>query len=507
VFSTPRRGTWVRATSLGVGFGAAACLAALAASGRGEEPRTAAASPPDATLVVVGGQRGLLKPCGCTAPQLGGIARLAAFVERERAKTKALAAVSLGETLSPSTGPAQNESKAELYRAALEATGFSGSVLSPGDLSPSTPALWQSYGTPAATPQPPLNVKWKEDGPLAALARCDRLLRFSAGDLPVRVVSVVDPTLRDAFVHTGLADAVLPPEPALTALPKEPGLLVVAAHVMREEMTAVMRGATGKADAVVVVDVAGEVGSAAPVAERRLEKPLLVAFGGLGKEAGVLRARRRGDAWTYAWEATRLEPSLETGASRLRDDVERLFAAYRRRVREEGLLERLPRAQDEGPGWVGSARCEPCHKAIHASWKATPHATALETLERKDYAHDPECVACHVVGWSRAAQGPWTRDASSFWTPEKTPALGGVGCEACHGPGGEHVKSPEKKGVFGARREPGRSMWRDPTRRGCETCHDAENSHGFHQPKGYEESYLPKVDHRDVPEALRKTYR
>jgi hypothetical protein len=50
-------------------------------------------------------------------------------------------------------------------------------------------------------------------------------------------------------------------------------------------------------------------------------------------------------------------------------------------------------------------------------------------------------------------------------------------------------------------------MWRDPTRRGCETCHDAENSHGFHQPRAYEERYLPRVDHRDVPEADRKTYR
>jgi hypothetical protein len=203
----------------------------------------------------------------------------------------------------------------------------------------------------------------------------------------------------------------------------------------------------------------------------------------------------------------RLEPSLEEGASRLRDDVERLFAAYRRRVREDGLLERLPRAPDEGPGYVGSARCEPCHQAIFASWKATPHARALETLAKKDYAHDPECVACHVVGWSRAPGGQWSRDASSFWTPEKTPALGGVGCEACHGPGGDHVKDPEKKGVFGARGQPGRSMWRDPTRRGCETCHDVENSHGFHRPKGYEEHYLPKVDHRDVPAALRKTYR
>jgi hypothetical protein len=505
VRATPRRGTWgLRSTWAGVGFGVAVSVLALAASGRGDEPKP---GPPDVTLVFAGHQRGLLKPCGCSSPQLGGLARLAAFVERERPRTKALAAVSLGETLAPTTLPAQNEAKAELYRAALEGMGFAGSVLSPGDASPSTPAVWQSYGTPASTPQPPLNVKWKEDGPLAALARCDRMLRFVAGGLPVRVVSVVDPTLRDAFVHTGIADVVLPPEPALKALAKEPGLLVVAAYVLREEMTSVMRGVEGKADAVVVVDVVGEVAFGKPVPERRLEKPLLVTFDALGKEVGMLRGRRQGDAWAFAWEATRVDPSLEDGASRLRDDVERLFAAYRRRVRDDGLLERLPRARDEGAAWVGSARCESCHRAIYASWKATPHARALETLERKDYAHDPECVACHVVGWARALDGQWTRDASSFWTPEKTPALGGVGCENCHGPGGDHVKDPTKKGVFGARGEPGRSMWRHPTRRGCETCHDVDNSHGFHQSKAYEERYLPKVDHRDVPEALRKTYR
>lgn len=49
----------------------------------------------------------------------------------------------------------------------------------------------------------------------------------------------------------------------------------------------------------------------------------------------------------------------------------------------------------------------------------------------KDYTADANCVGCHVTGYGQ--NGGFVNVAS-------TPDLAGVGCEACHGPGGTYIK-------------------------------------------------------------------
>lgn len=46
-----------------------------------------------------------------------------------------------------------------------------------------------------------------------------------------------------------------------------------------------------------------------------------------------------------------------------------------------------------------------------------------------------DCVACHATG----VNDEWDRDGR--WVPDHTMAEGGVGCEACHGPGQDHMAS------------------------------------------------------------------
>lgn len=499
----------VAAASLLVG-GAVLALAALG----GEPPAGPPAGPPasaaaaaalavpcDALLVVSGLEHGLAKPCGCSEPQRGGLLRRAALLERAANAAKATAAVSVGDTLGPGL-PEQNDEKASLFRGVLERLGYAGLLLSGEDLSPMSSALWQPQGAPETTPRPPLNVRLRPGGPLASAAAADPVLRFSLGPWKVRAVSVVDVTLQSALVDAmGVADIVIPPATAIKALAKEPGVLLVAAHTMREDLALIATEASERADVVVVVDVLGEAARRVGVRGHPSSKALLVTFDTKGKEVALVRLHRVGEGVELSWDPVPLDPFLDEGASPSRDAVEAYFTAYRAVVRDRKLLEKVPTFSDDGAKFVGDASCRECHAAIATSWDATPHAKAWRTLETKGVDADPECVGCHSVGWSRDVSQRWSRTASAFRDPATTPGLRSVQCEACHGPGSAHAADPLDKKAWGPPGTPGKA-WAKPGRAVCVTCHDVENSVGFHAPDGFEH-YLPKVDHRDVPAAAR----
>lgn len=98
-----------------------------------------------------------------------------------------------------------------------------------------------------------------------------------------------------------------------------------------------------------------------------------------------------------------------------------------------GTLFAWPNGQESEhprPGYVGASRCKVCHLEIHASWEKTSHARALLALG-KDGATNPACLRCHVTGYGDTTYGM-----------RSTPAdLGGIQCEACHGPGSLYSKS------------------------------------------------------------------
>lgn len=70
--------------------------------------------------------------------------------------------------------------------------------------------------------------------------------------------------------------------------------------------------------------------------------------------------------------------------------------------------------------YVGTEVCGGCHAAAYQSWKQSAHARADVVLGRSPAAR---CLGCHTTGEAPAG-----------------PALaGGVGCEACHGPGAAYA--------------------------------------------------------------------
>jgi hypothetical protein len=172
------------------------------------------------------------------------------------------------------------------------------------------------------------------------------------------------------------------------------------------------------------------------------------------------------------------------------DEVKQLLASYQDQLQQAGLsgLGIKPAAHPTGRTFVSSQTCGDCHTKAYAIWLKTPHAKALETLEKLTPARnfDPECLSCHVTGWEPQKFYPFEGGYTSF---DKTPQLAHNGCENCHGPGSAHVAA--ENGGTDAEKAKNRALMRAaPAADTCIQCHDADNSLKFDFDK-----YWPKVEH------------
>ncbi len=179
-------------------------------------------------------------------------------------------------------------------------------------------------------------------------------------------------------------------------------------------------------------------------------------------------------------------------------EMQKLMVAYQSALEKLGLQGlgirpmSNPLAELQGT-YVGSAKCESCHSASYKVWKKSGHATAYQTLVQAKPSRnfDPECLACHVIGWDPAQFTPYE---GGYWSDEKTPDLINVGCESCHGPGGNHVAA-ELKNDPALQKKMQKALVltkAEAEKRFCATCHDLDNSPDFKF-----EAYWPLVEHHE----------
>jgi len=127
-----------------------------------------------------------------------------------------------------------------------------------------------------------------------------------------------------------------------------------------------------------------------------------------------------------------------------------------------------------GPQYVGTETCLGCHQDDHSKWAATGHAHAWDALKRRDSESDPNCIACHSVGFGTP---------SGYQRAMNGERLVNVGCESCHGPGSQHV----------TQRASGQDItffFRPLGPADCTTCHHGEFSRPFDYP-----DFWPAIQH------------
>jgi hypothetical protein len=105
------------------------------------------------------------------------------------------------------------------------------------------------------------------------------------------------------------------------------------------------------------------------------------------------------------------------------------------------------------------SKCVRCHVQEFGQWAFSAHKSATSILAERSALKNPECLGCHATGFGK-------KGGFGDPTPFNLSRLGGVQCEACHGPLAGH---PENESV----------VPQPVTEQTCLQCHDEANSPEF----------------------------
>ena len=417
-------------------------------------------SGPSLTLLISGGELGYLEPCGCAEGQLGGFPRRDSVIQQLALKGKTLVPVANGDLIDDASR--QSELKAEIGFAALKEMGYTAYNVGERDLLLGIDRL-KYLQSASGIPFLSTNLFHGERRVFQPFVL--HTANLQDNQIRIAIVGVLSQSFE---VHVENAGADLRLENPVTVLTDLVGslkettdLIVLLAHADRAE-SETLASALPQID-VVVSGHEGEELHEDPVL---IENTVLLNTGTKGKAVGQLDIR---------WSDNRAIPDYKFQALPLSErfpDSPRmieLLMLYQQMLTAENLSEELEREPPATGGmYVGSASCKGCHAEAYTIWKKSKHAHAYQTLVSHGHAADPECLTCHTVGFGFQ---------TGFVSIETTPSLPDVGCENCHGVGGNHAKNPQKG-------------YGQVTQVNCLTCHTAQNS-----PKFDYEVYFPKIQH------------
>ena len=114
--------------------------------------------------------------------------------------------------------------------------------------------------------------------------------------------------------------------------------------------------------------------------------------------------------------------------------------------------------------YVGSSACRDCHPEEYDNFMTyAKKSTSFQSVEKQMRHLTPDeirqCYPCHTTGYGQPG---------GFVSPEETPHLKNAGCEVCHGPGSEHVRTGDPGAIIGTM-----------SKKDCEVCHISERVKAF----------------------------
>ena len=448
---------------------------------------------PKAALVITGQQYGYVEPCGCTglANQKGGLARrdsMLQFLENERKWN--VVPIDTGN-LVRRIGP-QAVIKFQYTVRAMREMQYQALGIGPDDLNLAFTDLVQAVVPQGAEDQSDLFVSANVD--IYGFVPQYRIIE--TGGIRIGVTSILGDEFLEKIPH-----AEIQTQPAFSAARQSVrqmraagcGYCIVMAHTSEANCRKLAQTVSG-IDLIVVADGTGEP----RFRPETVDRTSLIKVGPKGMYANVVGLNQTaGQPVQLRYQ--RLPMDAQWPDSRRMLDA---MAEYQRLLKTAGLknLGAKPTPHIDGQ-FVGSQICGECHTQAYDKWLQTPHHEATtsiaEPTERSEIVRhfDPECLSCHVTGWSPKQYRPYT---SGYESLAQSAHLIGNGCENCHGPGKAHVDA--ENGDIDLTENQIRQL-RAKIRlklavaeQKCMECHDLDNSPDFHEPGAFE-AYWKEVAH------------
>ena len=404
------------------------------------------------TLIYSANLDGELEPCGCSDEgNLGGIKRRASLLSHIREQDASVVVVSAGGLLSAEG--AGDQLKSEYILKGFATLDYDAIGLQWRDL---------AYGAEFVQQEklPWVVSNWHDDSLSAArvIEKAGQRIAFFTWLDPA-----ASPLRKMQGSHALAQGSAAELNKALAQARQRGELTLLTTSLEAEDVAGLLDLAQ--------VDILIERSAYEVFAEpRRLGQTLVLKAGSRGMRLGRLDleiADGRIDNWRHE-----VLPMPDTIADA--PQLSAWYEEYNAAVKADYLkVVEVRKAQRSGDSpFAGEEVCQACHVDKHKTWSASQHAIAYEDLEAVGKAFDPECIACHVVGFNQPG---------GFFDINITGHLMGVQCESCHGAGRDHAQSAGRKPVANKKWAPQQM---------CAQCHVQKHSPGFDFG-----SYWPKIAH------------
>ncbi len=464
---------------------------------------------PDFVLLVSGRLDGYIEPCGCTGldNQKGGLLRRHTFLKQLlNDRGWDVVAIDSGNQINRSGGQS-NLKLLTTWTSLFKVLNYQAASIGVDDLKAPLVELMVFVE----------NLKW-EVTPFVC-ANLD--YKYEAGRFfkPTKVIDVggrkigLTAVLGDDELKklAGVVDSDLILTPVAQALPKAIALLqrekcdlhVLIANTSLEEGRK-LATQYPVFDLVISANGVGEPTIAPERMESNGRVTSLIQVGSKGMHVGVLGFYNEEGRLSSRYQRVPLDARFDDS-----EEMKVVFMKYQEKLGEMAPqdLQILPKKTPSGYAYVGTETCLDCHEYAYEIWDEGhdgvegPHSRAtLDLTEPGERTwvtreKDPECLSCHVTGWSPQGYFPY----ETGYTKIDDEILHGNGCENCHGPGSKHVEVENAKPlppieVLDKHRQEMVVTLDQARKELCFTCHDLDNSPDFHE-KGAFEKYWAKIDH------------
>lgn len=446
---------------------------------------------PQLALIFTGNQDGYFEPCGCAGKERmkGGLSRRHSMIEQLREQGWPVVVMDLGGLIK-GFGK-QTEVKFQITVDALRRIGYDVINLGRNDLRLPAPLLLSVIA--------PTNGE-RSEFVSANVALFDfdsdqwtnRFRVIEAGGKRVGVTAILGKSNHEEIHNPDLAflDPAVALAKVVPQLKAQADILVLLAYAPRDEAFALVKQFPDFNVLVLSDGPAEPPGAPQYVPDTQT---MLVFVGEKAMTAIVLGLFDR-PGQPIAYQRVILDSRYPDSPA-----MKEMMASYQMQLQALGLdgleIRSAPHPRKEIQGeFVGSEKCASCHEESYRIWKRSGHSRAWETLVKLDPPRnfDPECISCHVIGWHPTRYFPYL---SGFLSEERTPHLINVGCESCHGPGGEHVAA-EMGSDLDRQRRAAEAMIvtkeevENSEAHSCRNCHDLDNSPDFDF-----STYWPLVEH------------